>query len=480
MAGHNRRDVIRTLAAAPAGLSLARGAPVRAASARRPNILFIMADNLGYGELGCYGGGATRGAPTRRIDRLAAEGLRLTNMNMETQCTPSRSSMMTGRFAIRSGTYAVPFGGVPEGLTTWEVTLGNVLSDAGYRTALFGKWHLGSSEQRLPNNRGFDEWFGIPRTSDEAMWVGSPGYDPEVMPPEPILEGLRGGKNRAVGTYDLVQRRLIDGEVTRRTIGFLERMRGSPQPFLACAFFTQPHLPTLANPKFSGRTGNGDWADMLAEMDDSVGQILDSLDRLGMAEDTLVIFTSDNGGEFLKPWDGWSGPWRGQYFTALEGGIRVPMILRWPGRIGAGGVSNEIVHGADLFTTLASLGGGAIPTDRPIDGVDQSAFLLGRSEKSAREGFPIWCSNRLQAVKWRNYKVHFYKQDTMRSPAEKRDIPLLVNLFTNPQEDENELSLESWVIGPALKIVRAFEASAARYPLIPMGTPDPYQPPARS
>lgn len=473
-----RRQIIQAMAALPTGLALSRAATAGTLGTQRPNILFIMADNLGYGELGVYGGGETRGAPTPRIDRLAAEGLRLTNMNTETQCTPSRASMMTGRFAIRSGTYAVPFGGVPEGLTTWEITLGDVLSSAGYATGLFGKWHLGSTEQRLPNNRGFDEWFGIPRTTDEAMWPDSPGYDPSIIAPEPILEGRRGGANRKVATYDLKHRRTIDGDVTRRTMDFIERAARSRKPFMACAFFTQPHLPTLANPAYTGRTKHGEWADMLAEMDDNVGSLLDLLDRLNLRDDTLVIFTSDNGGEFIKPWDGWSGPWRGQYFTALEGGIRVPFIARWPRRIAAGRVSNEIMHGADLFTTLATIAGASVPTDRPIDGVDQSAFLAGTSSRSAREGFPIWCSNRLQAVKWRNYKVHFYKQDTMRSTAERRNVPLLVNLYTNPMEDEDKTSGESWVMAPVLKIVRDFEQSAVRHPLIPMGAPDPYRPPA--
>src|SRR5271163_898532 len=150
----------------------------------RPNIVFILTDNLGYGELGCYGGGVTRGATTPRIDSLAKEGMRLLNANMETQCTPSRSSLMTGRWAIRSGTHSVPFGGVADGLTQWEVTIGSALSDAGYATALYGKWHLGSNDGRFPNDKGFDEWYGIPRTTDEAMWPSSPGWSPDIMPPE--------------------------------------------------------------------------------------------------------------------------------------------------------------------------------------------------------------------------------------------------------------------------------------------------------
>jgi arylsulfatase len=182
---------------------------------QKPNLLFMLVDNLGYGELGVYGGGATRGAPTPRIDTLASEGLRLTNMNMEAQCTPSRSSILTGRFAIRSGTHSVPFGGVADGLTQWEVTMAESLSAAGYATALNGKWHLGSQNCRLPNDQGFDEWYGIPRTTDEALWPGSPGYSPAVMPPEQIMEGRKGEKSRDVKVYDVEQRRLIDAEITR-------------------------------------------------------------------------------------------------------------------------------------------------------------------------------------------------------------------------------------------------------------------------
>jgi len=141
---------------------------------QKPNIVFLLMDNLGYGEVGCYGGGVTRGAPTPRIDKLATEGTRLTNFNVEAQCSPSRSAIMTGRFSIRSGTHSVPIGGGRDGLTQWEVTIADTLSAAGYATAHFGKWHLGSEQGRLPNDQGFDEWYGIPRTTDEALWPGDP------------------------------------------------------------------------------------------------------------------------------------------------------------------------------------------------------------------------------------------------------------------------------------------------------------------
>jgi arylsulfatase A-like enzyme len=448
--------------------------PTQARSGK-PNILFILADNLGYGELGVYGGGETRGAATPRLDQLANEGLRLTNMNMETQCTPSRSSLMTGRYAIRSGTYAVPFGGVPEGLTQWEVTIAEALSAAGYATALHGKWHLGSHDGRLPTDQGFDEWFGIPRTTDESLWSTSTGYSREIVPLEQVMEGRKGARSVALRDYDVTQRRLIDAEITRRSVTFMERQARAGKPFLMYVSLTQPHLPTEPNPAFRGRTGNGDWADMLAEMDHNVGTLLDAVDRLGIAKDTLVIFTSDNGPEYFKPWDGWAGPWRGQYFTALEGGIRVPFMARWPGRIVPGRTSNEIVHGVDMFATLATIAGAKIPDDRPLDSVDQSPFLLGKVSKSAREGFPIWGGDVLLAVKWRNWKLHFYRQDSMFDPPAKLGIPYIINLHTDPREEKP--SADSWVVTPMLRIVGAFQSSLAQWPLIPMGTPDPYLPP---
>jgi arylsulfatase A-like enzyme len=358
--------------------------------------------------------------------------------------------------------------------------MAEALSAAGYATALFGKWHLGSQNGRLPNDQGFAEWYGIPRTTDEALWPSSPGYSPSVMPPEQIMEGRKGEKSRDVKVYDVEQRRLIDAEIARRTVGFMERQTQARKSFFAYATLTQPHLPTLPNPAFAGKTGNGDWADMLAEMDANVGQMLDAVDRLGIRDNTIVIFASDNGPEFVRPYDGWAGPWRGQYFTAWEGGIRVPFMIRWPGHVPAGRVSDQIVHCVDLFPTIARLAGASVPHDRPLDGVDQSNFFFGNTDASGREGILVWCGDRLQAVKWRHYKVHFYQQETMVSPPVKLPVPFLFNLYTNPQEDENKPALDTWVIGPVLKMVAEFEESVKQHPLIPMGTPDPYRPPTGS
>jgi len=444
------------------------------AESAKPNIVFILTDNLGYGEIGVYGGGVTRGAETPRIDSLATEGMRFLNMNMETQCTPSRSSLMTGRWAIRSGTHSVPFGGVADGLTQWEVTIGEALSDAGYATGYYGKWHLGSHDGRLPNDQGFDEWFGIPRTTDEALWPSAAGWSPDIMPPEHVMEGVKGEKSRSLAVYDVEQRRLIDAEITQRTVNFIGRQAEAGKPFFAYVALTQPHLPSEPNPAFKGKTGNGDWADMLAEMDFNVGQMLAAIDEAGVRENTIVIFTSDNGPEYIQPWDGWAGPWRGQYFTALEGGVRVPFLMRWPGTIDAGRISNEIVHGVDMFATLARFAGAEVPTDRPFDSLDHSDFILGKTAKSAREAFPIWCADRLQAVKWRNWKLHFMRQETMFDPPVKNPVPTIHNLYTDPREEKP--TVDTWVVGPVLKVVGDFEESVKQHPLIPMGTPDPYRP----
>lgn len=450
------------------------------ASSSKPNILFVLMDNLGYGEPGIYGGGVLRGAPTPRIDKLASEGTRLTNFNVEAQCTPSRSAILTGRFAIRSGTHSVPLPGQLDGLTQWEVTLAKALSGAGYATGAFGKWHLGSSQGRLPNAQGFDEWYGIPRTTDEAMFPSQPGAQAAGIPFMHIMEGRKGEQSRELEVYDLDQRRRIDGEIVRRTADFMKHSVAAGKPFYAYVPFTLVHVPALPSAEFAGRTGNGDFADCLAEMDSNVGQLIDTIEELGIRDDTIVVFTSDNGPDPTFPSQLTSGPWRGYYFTHMEGSLRTPFIIRWPGQVPAGRVSNEIVHSVDTFTTFARFAGAVVPQDRAIDGVDQSEFLLGRSEKSARDGFPVFVADRMEAVKWKNWKIAFYEteRDWWTSPV-KLGVPKIYDLLVDPKEEYGAtLTPNAWVGGPMMQIVAKFEESLKRYPPIAPGTPDPYRPPS--
>lgn len=461
-----------------------------AAPASPPNIVLILMDNLGYGELGVYGGGILRGAPTPRIDQLAAEGVHLTNFNVEAQCTPSRSALLTGRYPIRSGTFKVPSGGAADGLTLWETTLAELLSQRGYATGIWGKWHLGSSEARFPTHQGFDEWYGVPRTYDEAMWSGSDhadgltpaigsqqGWNASLVPPQYIYEAHAGEPAKKVAELNLQTRRTLDGEITRRAVDFIQRNAKAGKPFFAYVPFSLVHMPVLPNPAFEGRTGNGSWADALAEMDDNTGRILDALKQAGIADNTLVIFTSDNGGEATAPWEGANGPWRGSYFTAMEASLRAPFILRWPGKAPAGLVSNDIVHITDLFSTLAHVAGAEVPKDRPIDGIDQTAFLTGQQPHSARDGFPAYVTDRLYAVKWKNWKMHLVWQENMYDTPQALPVPMIVNLLTDLREEHNVAATNSWVAYPMMKIVGALNASLKQYPPIAPGTPDPYQPP---
>jgi arylsulfatase A-like enzyme len=457
---------------------------------KKPNIVFILTDNVGYGELGVYGGGILRGAPTPRIDKLASEGTRLLNFNVEAQCTPSRSALMTGRFAIRSGTYEVPIGGAPEGLTQWEITIAKSLSDQGYATGMWGKWHLGSLEGRFPTNFGFDEWYGIPRSYDESLWpslnqtnsmwtsIGSKqGWDAKVVHAEYIYEAGKGEKARPVAELNVDRRRTMEAEITSRAVEFIKRNASAGKPFYAYVSSSLVHMPVLPNPEFAGKTGNGDWADCLAELDHRTGQILDAIKEAGIEDNTLVIFTSDNGPEATHPWEGDSGPWRGTYFTAMEASLRVPFIVRWPGKVPAGRVSNEIVHIVDVYPTLARVAGAEVPKDRQIDGIDQLDFFLGKQENSNREGFPVYVADRLSAVKWRNWKVHFIWQVNMYDTPQKLPLPRVINLLTDLKEERDATACSTWVLEPVVKVAGAFLHSLKEFPPIPAGTPDPYTPP---
>jgi len=447
----------------------------------KPNIVLILLDNFGYGEIGVYGGGARRGAPTTRIDSLARDGMKLTNFNTEPVCTASRSALLTGRFPIRSGTYGIARG-LNGSLTQWEITLAEMLHDAGYATAAIGKWHLGDIPGRFPTDQGFDEWYGIPRSNEESMLV---------PPTTHTLEGRKGSKISEVEIYDRRMRSEFDGEITRRAIDFMKRQVEADRPFFAYLPMTTGHIPTIPSPQWNGKTGNGRWADVLAQLDHYVGQLLDAVKALGIEGDTVFIFTADNGAESWLEYGnppgtdsganrGWPGPWRGSYGTAMEGGLRVPFLIRWPGKIPAGLESDEIVHLVDIFPTLARIGGGKIPTDRAIDGVDQLDFLLGKQEKSNRDSFPIYdpLAGQLLAVKWKHWKLHFHEKVLLEDNYKEMTAPhpMLVNLFVDPMEERFMAPVDAAVLAAINARIAEFQASLDKYPPIKVGTPDPYKP----
>ena len=399
----NRRETLSLLAgAAPAALgmfSTVATTSVARAQDTKPNILFMLADNVGYGVPSSYNGGILD-MPTPRLDKLAAEGFRLTNFNVENQCTPSRAALMTGRLPIRSGIGKAIAAGAPGGLHPWEITVAEMLGDAGYRTAMFGKWHLGAGQGRLPTDQGFDEWFGF-ETTDIIYWAGKPGMP--LRDVHYIHEARKGETPRNVRVHDEDTRRQIDRMVTDRAVDYISKSRCGDRPFFLYVPFAFSHHPALAHPDFKGKSPGGEFGDSLLEHDHNVGRILDALTAAGL-DNTMVVWASDNGPSPLPTvtpqWTiGDAGPWRGEIGTVLEGNIRTPCIIRWPGKIPSGRVSNQIVAIVDFFPTLARVAGGKVPTDRPMDGVDQSGFFTGQQEKSNREhvllflGRSSWPSN---------------------------------------------------------------------------------------
>ena len=448
-------------------------------SSRSPHIVLVLADNLGWGELGCYGGGTLRGAPTPRIDRLASEGLRLTNFNVESDCVPTRSALMTGRHPIRTGALQSVPAGLPQGIIPWEITLGQLLSERGYATAIHGKWHLGDRPGRYPTDRGFDEWYGIPRTTNESMFTASPGFDPAVVPLPYVMEARRGQLAKDIAVYDLEMRRKIDSELVARAADFMRRQVKANKSFFSYVPLTQLHYPTIPHHDFAGRTGAGDFADSMVEMDHRVGQLMDEVESLGIAGDTAFIFASDNGPEFRRPWRGTAGPWRGTYHTSMEGSLRVPFMIRWPGRVPAGGVSNEIVHVTDLYATLARIAGATPPSDRPIDGVDQLDFMLGKQPKSNRDGFVYYIKQELRAAKWRDWKMHVVWEPEPNEGPNHLETPWIFNVVRDPKEETDVGNEYSWVRRPLRVLIHDFQESLAAHPPIPPGAPDDYVPKAR-
>jgi arylsulfatase A-like enzyme len=450
----------------------------------QPNIVLVFMDNFGWGEPGFNGGGIVRGAATPRMDQIAAEGLRLTNFNVEVQCTPSRSALMTGRYAIRSGNGSVPLGEGVYGLVQWEVTLAEMLADAGYATAMFGKWHLGRTKGRFPTDQGFDEWYGVPNSTDESVYSSLEGFAESGVTETYVLEAKKGNTPKKVRPYRLDYRPLIDRDLTDKAKDFMQRQAAAGKPFFVYLPYTATHFPTMPHPDFVGKSGNGPWGDLLMQIDSYTGELLDTLDELGVADNTIFIFTADNGPEALSAGEtsltvetavhGSAGPWRSSLFTGYEGALRVPFAMRWPNKIKPGGVSDEIVHAMDIYPTLAKVAGAKVPEDRLIDGVDVADFLLGKKDKSGREGFVVYMGNDIFGVKWRNWKLHFKEQSGWNGVLREYTMPRVYNLMNDPQEVDNVLFPNTWVPKAALVQLEEHVASLQAEPPIRAGAADPY------
>ncbi len=366
----------------------------RLAAQRPPNIVILFIDDMGYADIGPFG---AKGYATPNLDRMAREGNRFTDFYVaQAVCSASRAALLTGTYPNRIGIHGALGPASRTGISDQEVTIAQMLKPKGYATSIIGKWHLGDSPQFLPTRHGFDEYFGLPYSND--MWPNHPEAKPGTYPPLPLIEA------------DSVLQLMPDQSTltrlyTERAVQFIESHANTP--FFLYVPHTMVHVPLFAGAAFKGTSSSGLYADVVREIDWSVGQILNAIKRTGLDDNTLVIFTSDNG-----PWlsygdyAGSAGPLREGKGTAWEGGVRVPFIARWPGRIPAGRTTREPAMTIDLLPTIATLAGVALPNNR-IDGLDMWPLLRGDAgAKSPHDAFYFYYNtNELQAVRSGNWKL---------------------------------------------------------------------------
>ncbi len=417
-----RRRFLGATAAGSAGCMLGNG--LRASFKGKPNIVLIMADDMGYGDLGCFGSELIE---TPVIDNMADEGIKLTSFySCASICAPSRSGIITGRYPIRNGVTmnfyssqnparSIPMqtlSGIGWGMDTDEITLADALKPRGYECGCIGKWHLGDLKRYRPHRRGFDYFFGV---------LFSNGMKPfKLFRMDEVVE------------YPVDQDRLTQ-RYTEEAISFIEKNRD--RPFFLYLPHTFPHIPLHASSEFRGSSRGGLYGDCVEEIDWSTGQVLSALSRLGLSEDTLVIFTSDNGPFY----EGSTGGHRGRKNQPFEGGMRVPFIARWPGVIPAGQVSKEMSMNFDLFTTVLEAAGAPIPGDRVIDGKDMLPLLKGGQSRHDALLF-YWLDN-LHAVRKGRWKYHRQHRFWASSFFFAKRGPMLFDVEGDPHESYNLIDL---------------------------------------
>ena len=432
----------------------------------------MLSDNLGYGELGSYGGAANRGVPTPRLDQLAAEGTRFTNFNVEVECTPSRSALMTGRLPIRSGTGRAGLPGFPQGLAPWEYTMAEMLSDAGYQTATFGKWHLGANKGRFPTDQGFDRWWGFPFSTGIIYRFDALGFEGQEKHWPYIVEARRSEQPKNVARYDRDMRAKMDELIAEKSVNYIKEKAGSEEPFFLYVGWSHMHHPYVPHPDFAGTSGKGDYGDMLAEHDFRVGQVLDALKQAGVDDNTIVIYASDNGPDAADyPVVSNAEPYRGYLGSAFEGSIRTPMIMRAPGMVKKNHETDEMVSILDFFPTFASLTDSELPSDRAYDGLDQSDFFFGNAQKSARDHVIVFLEKKLLAVKKNQYKVFFTGDDPAPRGRQHNDLWAheIYDVDKDPKEETDIFGQHTWMLPEVYEPVLRLAGSLYQYGSIKTG-----------
>lgn len=447
-----RRNFLATVAGAGVARARLTGSQGQTRT-RKPNIVLILADDLGYGDLGCYGHPEIR---TPNVDRMAAEGAKFTSFySASALCTPSRAGLLTGRYPVRSGLVRVLFPNETFGIPASEVTLGESLRAEGYATACIGKWHLGDLPQFHPTRHGFDFYYGLlysnnmdPRTDHELPW------------PCPLSLYRNDEAIETPATQETLTARY-----TEQAVRFIQR--NNTRPFFLYLPHSMPHQPWYASPAFKGRSKYGLYGDAIEEVDSGVGAVLHALRENNLEQNTLVVFMSDNGGAVGRGAAS-NGLLRGGKGSPWEGGFRVPLLARWPGRISPGTVRDDVACSMDLFTTLVGLAGGQVPGDRTIDGLNIWP-VLDNSGPSPRRDFYYFNSDmdsdtQLLAVRSGQWKLHFRPANT---PAGYFEPAALYNLERDPSEQYDQRGDEPEAVARLRILARQFSSELRPLPACP-------------
>jgi arylsulfatase len=456
---------------------------------RRPNFLVVLMDDVGWGDFGCYGGGVAVGAPTPNIDALAARGLVLTSCYSEPSCTPSRATLMTGRLPIRHGLQRPPMYGERGGLHG-EVTVAELLHQAGYVTQAVGKWHMGENRDSQPQHVGFDDFYGFLSVSDMYSEWRDPSFFPEIVYSDArtdwiknqpfnkcFVHATRGGDTEDVEEVTIPVLSQLDDKWATYSVDFLRRMAGTGVPWLLYHNTRGAHFDNYPHERFLGSSpGKHPYKDTIVELDDIVGRLVATLEETGQLEDTLVIVTSDNGPE-METWpDAAFTPFRCAKGSTWEGGVRVPAVVAWPTMIDPGQRSDGLFGFSDFLPTALSLAGASslVPADRFIDGVDQSSFLLAAGSPSNRKHHYYWLGAMFSALRVGEYKfmvssisdggTDVLNPGGFTGVAQKYPYGRLYNLYLDPKESHSYLIRKLAYLEAFLGGIGGHFATLAAYP----------------
>lgn len=462
----------------------------------KPNILIIWGDDIGWFNPSVYHNGIM-GYETPNIDRISEEGIRFTDAYGENSCTAGRAAFITGQSAFRTGLLKVGLPGAPEGMSEKDPTIASLLKDEGYVTGQFGKNHLGDRDDHLPTNHGFDEFLGnlYHLNAEEEPENEDYPKDPEFKKrfgPRGVIKSSADGKIEDTGPLTRKRMETVDQETLAAALDFMDRATAANKPFFVWWNSTRMHVWTHLQAESRGVTGQGIFADGMVEHDGHVGVLLDKLDQLGIADNTIVMYSTDNGAEVMTWPDGGTTIFRGEKNTTWEGGFRVPSMVRWPARIEPGQVSNEIISHIDwLPTLLAAAGNDSVKEDLlkgrkvngrnlkvHLDGYNFLPYFIGESEKGPREEFFYFTDDgSVSALRYNDWKIVFSEQrahgwDVWSEPYVSRRMPLIENIRMDPFERAQHESMlygkwvfdRLFVLVPAQAIVGEFLSTFVEYP----------------